>query len=282
MIWIYLARIYGHIVFFMHKHFNIHLPGLGFLCRKIRLEHTMNVNGRKYYFYPKAAGRYSLLVCGRFPEPETHCFFSKILPKIDARIGFIDVGAAVGEMVIDAAGYENVDSVVGFEPDEDLAESCRLSAAINEYDKVKIIPKAVADKAKKVHFRFTRGKGLSGCISEEKGGDTKEILCTTLDDEIKSNSLAYLVLIDVEGAEPFVLRGGTAFIKQNLPLIIFEYNRGEHYQLSEISSVLGPDYQIYRLRDGGYLDENPEGAWNCVAVNKNSAFYPVCQSIVRN
>jgi FkbM family methyltransferase len=282
MIWIYLARIYGHIVFFMHKHFDIHLPGLGFLCRKIRLEYTMNVKGRKYYFYPKAASRYSLLVCGKFPEPETHCFFSKVLPKINAKIGFIDVGAAVGEMVIDAAGYENVDSVIGFEPDEDLAESCRLSAAINEYDKVRIIPKAVADKAKKVYFRFTRGKGLSGSISEEKGCDTEEILCTTLDDEIKSNGLAYLVLIDVEGAEPSVLRGGAAFIKRNSPLIIFEYNRGEHYRLSEISSILGPDYKIFRLRDGGYLDENPEGAWNCVAVNKNSAFYPVCQSIVRN
>jgi FkbM family methyltransferase len=281
MIWVYLARIYGHIVFFMHKHFNIPLPGLGFLCRKIKFEHTINVRGRKYYFYPKAASRYSLLIYGRFPEPETHCFFSKVIPKMNARLGFVDVGAAVGEMVIDAAGYENVESVTGFEPDEDLVKSCRLSAAINEYDKVTIIPKAVAEKAKKVNFKFTRGKGMSGSISEEKTSETEEIVCTTLDNEIQDDNYEYLVLIDVEGAEPLVLSGGREFIKRKRPLIIFEYNNGEHYQLSEISTILGPDYKIYRLKDGGFLDDCFDDVWNCVAVNKNSVFYPVCQSIIQ-
>ncbi len=281
IVWTIFTKLYALVVFFMEKHFSINLPGLGFILRRIKIDHTINVQGRRYYFYSKAASMYSLLIVGKFPEPETHLFFSKIIPRTNTKIGFIDVGAAVGEMVIDVAGYENIDNIIAFEPDMNLAKSCRLSAAINEYDNVTIIPKAVADKIKTVNFRFAKGRGISGSISEKEDNGTEKIVCTTLDNEIQPRSdLEYLVLIDVEGAEPLVLKGGTEFIKRKLPLIIFEYNSGKNCRLSEITAILGLHYEIYRLRNDGHLDSNFDKAWNCVAVCKDSVFHPICQSII--
>jgi len=280
MIWLLLARLYAKVYIVVRNLFGIHLAGLGFICRRIKLEHTINVAGRKCYFYRGAASMYSLLIAGKYAEPETHLFFDKIIPKINSKIGFIDVGAAVGEMVIDVAGYDNVDYVIAFDPDPELAKAIRLSAAINEYDNVTVIAKAVADKVRTVNFRFNRSRGTSGKICEEDDCTTESTICTTLDNEIPENDMPYIVLIDVEGAEFLVLRGGSKFIKNRKPLIIFEYISGRDSNLSEIKHFLGKEYEIYRMREDGFLDDNFDKTWNYVAVHKESVFYPVCQSII--
>jgi len=223
---------------------------------------------------------YSSLIAGEFPEPQTHHFFRKVIPNITSRIGFIDVGVAVGEMVIDAAGYDNVNRVIAFDPDAELAKAIRLSAAINEYDNIKVISKAVADKVKTVNFRFNRYRGTSGKIYEEENSKTEKTVCTTLDKEIEDNDIPYIVLIDVEGAESLVLRGGSKFIKQQQPLIIFEYINGEDNNLPEIRNILGQEYEIYRMRDDGSLEHNLDRTWNCVAVHNESVFYPICRSVI--
>lgn len=280
MIYLLLARIYVRVFYIVKKLFGISLGGLGFICRRIKLEHTINTEGRKYYFYRGAASMYSLLIAGKFPEPQTHHFLRKVIPNITSRIGFIDVGAAVGEMVIDAAGYNNVDHVIAFDPDAELAKAIRLSAAINEYDNIKVISKAVADKVKTVNFRFNRYKGASGKIYEEENSTTEKTICTTLDKEIEDNNVPYIVLIDVEGAESLVLRGGSKFIKRQHPLIIFEYISGKDNNLPEIRNILGQGYEIYRMRDDGALDHNLGRTWNCVAVHNKSIFYPICRTII--
>jgi FkbM family methyltransferase len=223
---------------------------------------------------------YSLLIAGKFPEPETHLLFSRVIPKIKEKLCFIDVGAAVGEMVIDVAGYDNVAHVVGFEPDPDLAKACRLSAAINEYDNISIIPKVVADEIKSVNFKFNRSRGTSGKISEVKNCTTETVVCTTLDNEIPENNLPYILLIDVEGAEFLVLKGAFNFIKRKQPLIIFEYISWRDNNLPEIMDFLGDNYEIYKLDTDGWLNSKLDNTWNCVAVHKNSSFYPICQSII--
>ena len=281
MIYLLLAKLYARLIMIVNKLFGVGMPGLGFLCRRIKLEHTINVKDRKYYFYRGAASMYSTLIAGKFPEPQTHHFFKKVIPKITGRIGFIDVGAAVGEMVIDAAGYDNVDHIIAFDPDPELAKAIRLSAAINEYDNIKVISKVVADEVRAVNFRFNRYRGTSGQISKEEDGTTEKTICTTLDNENEKNDMPYIVLIDVEGAELLVLKGGSKFIGQKRPLIIFEYISGKDNNLPEIRDTLGEGYEIYRMRDDGTLDLNFDKTWNCVAVCKNSVFYPVCQSIIQ-
>ena len=279
MIYLLLAKLYARLIMIVNKLFGVGVPGLGFLCRRIKLEHTINVKGRKYYFYRGAASMYSTLIAGKFPEPQTHRFFKKVIPKITGRIGFIDVGAAIGEMVIDAAGYDNVDHVIAFDPDPELAKAIRLSAAINEFDNIDIIPKAVADEVKTVNFKFNRYRGTSGKICNQEDRTTEKTLCTTLDNENEKKDIPYMILIDVEGAELLVLKGGHKFIQQKRPLIIFEYISGKDNNLPEIRDTLGKGYEIYRMKDDGTLDDNFDKTWNCVAVHKDSVFYEPCRSI---
>jgi hypothetical protein len=75
-------------------------------------------------------------------------------------------------------------------------------------------------------------------------------------------------LIDVEGAELKVMQGGRNFIRNNQPLIIFEYNHvsRRYFTLDEIRKELGEGYHLYRLTATGHLDEDFSTTWNVVAL----------------
>lgn len=96
------------------------------------------------------------------------------------------------------------------------------------------------------------------------------LLDTTLPEILKNS----IILIDVEGAEPLVLRGGASFIKRNNPLIIFEYNQTskKYFHLNDIQEILGKSYSIYRLKNDGDLDQDFSNSWNCVAIPEDSVF----------
>jgi hypothetical protein len=83
-----------------------------------------------------------------------------------------------------------------------------------------------------------------------------------------------LMVIDVEGAEPLVMRGGLQTIRRLRPLIVFEYNyvSRARFKLDEIRELLGDTYEILRLRRDGGLDRKYADAWNCVAVPRGSTF----------
>jgi hypothetical protein len=158
VLWLLIARAYARIVWFAATKLGIRLRGLGFACRRVSLEHVFALGDRKYFFHRPAASMYSTLVGGRSMEPETHLFFARIVPRIPAPLGFVDVGAAIGEMVIDRAGYANVARVVAFDPDPDNAAACRLSACINGFRNVEVREHVVADTARVVHSRANRGR----------------------------------------------------------------------------------------------------------------------------
>jgi hypothetical protein len=83
-----------------------------------------------------------------------------------------------------------------------------------------------------------------------------------------------ILLIDVEGAEPMVIRGGMEFIKQNNPMIIFEFNKvsKKHFNLIDIQNILGESYLIYRIKHDGSLDQDFSNSWNCAAIPANTDF----------
>jgi len=275
------ARAYAYLVWFMAKKLGVWLPGLGFVCRHVRGEHIIRFQERKYLFSPEFGSMYGALIVGKSMEPETHLFFRRVIPQIQENIGFVDVGAAIGEMVIHAAGYRNVDHVIAFDPDPENVMACRRSAAINGFDHVSMRDQVVADEVREMDFELNRGKGTSGRIASGVTAGSQRLISTTLDREIPVSDLPYLVLIDVEGAEILVIRGGAAFIRRHRPLIVFEYITGRDQNLPEVGACLGEKYEIYRLRDDGYLDTDMRRTWNCVAVHQESVFYAVCRSLSR-
>ena len=278
--WLGVARLYALGVWFLAKKLGIWLPGLGFLCRRVDREHVFAALGRQYVFYPPAASMYAALLVGRSMEPETHRFFARVIPQVSADLRFIDVGAAIGEMMLDVAGYPNVVEVVGFDPDPDNVEACRRSARANGFGHIALIEKIVADRVEEVDFRMNRRRGTSGQILDHEDGTTQRLRTTTLDREIQVHPGLYLVLVDVEGAELRVLQGATRFLAATQPLVVFECITGRDRHLESTAAVFGPQYDIYRLRSDGYLDQDMRRTWNCVAVHRTSPFHAICARLV--
>ena len=282
MLWLFLARWYARVLYHLGKRFQLCPPSLGWICRRIHREFVLEVEGCRYVFHPPAASMYSLLIGGRFPEQETHVFFQRILPSAPL-CTFIDVGAAVGEMIADVLRYPAVQAIVGFEPNSDYAEACRRHAKLAGYGGLTMVERVVSDREEVVDFIFNRGHGTSGSIASHPDHRSERVVSTTLDAICADVSGEVLMLIDVEGAELKVISGARNLIDRAHPLIIFEYNEisRKHFQLEQIRSVLGEGYTIHRLRSDGMLDDDLRETWNCVAVFESSVWSGLARGVLK-
>jgi hypothetical protein len=88
--------------------------------------------------------------------------------------------------------------------------------------------------------------------------------------EVLSKKKLQLLLIDVEGAEYEVILGAKNFINKVKPLIIMEYNQisKKFYKITDILSILGENYKVFRLNKFGKLDKELDNTCNVVFVNE--------------
>lgn len=285
MIWIFwlaASYLYAHLYRFLRTYLHINVPGLGWLMREIGRDLVLQVNGIKLYMYSPIAGSNAMQLINHWNEPETHHFLDALLDGFQRPTTFIDVGANIGEMVMDMARKQCVESVHAFEPVGDCVHAMRVSVAINAFENVLIHHTAVSDKIGSVRFHHdVTNPSWSGI--DGSGSAIIEVPTTTLDAEFPNGVQNPILLLDVEGAEKDILVGGVQLIRRERPLIIFEYNyvSRSHFNLAQMLEVLGSEYEIYRLRqDDGLLDDNFKDAWNCVAVHQESPHYARCRSLI--
>jgi|WetSurSiteA1Bulk_404760.scaffolds.fasta_scaffold15978_3 FkbM family methyltransferase len=282
MFWLDIAKTYDKINSIFRAVFKRNLRGVGYLLRKIKRDHVLMFHGQKMFFNHKVAGCYVSLINGKYTETETHLFFRKIIKGLDCHVNFVDVGANVGEFILDLSLYNRVKNIYAFEPHPECAKTCRINVLLNGYDnKVKVIQKILSQDTAPVNFSFNSiAPNASGIVDNVINSET--IYPSTLDIELHDFSLPTILLIDVEGSEPLVMKGGKYFISMNKPLIIFEYNTTskKHFNLNDVKDILGTQYEIYRLRNDGYLDNQFDDTWNCVAVNISSDFYHSAKSLL--
>ena len=262
--------------------FRMNMPGLGWVLRRIREPFTFFMEGKSYHFEPEVAAAYCLLPGGYWNEPETHRFFDLLMEKITTRLIFVDVGASIGEMVIDMAGRPQVQACVAFEPNGPCARAIEKSVQLNSFRNVRVVAKAVSDHAGIGRWEVDdRAPTRSSLIAGNAAIGT-DVELTTLDQELADLAGPVLLLIDVEGAEPQVMRGGRSFIGKNLPLIVFEYNEVSRklFRLEDISAVLPVGYAFYRLRSDGRVDQDFANTWNCVAVHPASDFAAILEALI--
>lgn len=284
MINLLLAKGYNKIASILHRRLGIDLRGQAYLMRRLREERVFQVKGLKFHFNPKIAGAYVRLINGEFSEPETHFFLNKVLNAVDFTLLFVDVGANIGEFAIEMGAHKKVQSVIAFEPYQEVANTCKINVALNELGNVEIIEKALADEVGAVHFRFDEKFPLCSSIIDHDGDNGSCLTASTLDLEIPNYCGEAVILMDVEGAELKVMKGSRRFIERNKPLIIFEHQslNKERYGLGDIRHILGRSYQIFRLRHDGCLDRwTDKRTWNCVAVHEESSFWKSCQELLR-
>jgi FkbM family methyltransferase len=276
-----LARVYSTIYGFFKDKFGVNLRGLGFALRQINTDRVIEVRGRKIFFNHQIAASYGRHLEGKWNEPETHALFDYVIPKLDGSVAFIDVGANIGEFLIDVSKHSKVKDLVGFEPISECCHSIQESMKLNGVDRFLIYQSLVGSKVKSE--RFAIGKTIGGSsvysnISKEAGD---EIAMTTLDKTLSISATHAILLVDVEGYELEVLKGGRNFILSHRPLIVFEYNSvsKQYFLAAEISKVLGNSYDILRLRQDGRLDRLVDSAWTCVAIPDKSLFKEICADL---
>jgi len=277
-----LTKIFVRLYGWVQDRFGIRLRGLGYVLRLNRRDCVFSIRGQAMYFDHRVAAAYGRLVVGSWNEPETHLFLDSVIAAVAGPLAFVDVGASVGEFVIDVARRDNVTRVVAFEPLEECAASLRRSAALNGRSKIEVVPKLVNEDGHPGVLDFDVRRPTASAAGTGVGASRK-IPATTLDQALAGLDGQVVLLIDVEGAEPGVLRGGREFLRRCAPLIIFEYNSvsRKHFNLDDIRDVLGEGYAIYRLTGSGTLDLDFGRSWNCVAVSAASPFMPRCNSLFR-
>jgi FkbM family methyltransferase len=282
MLWFLFARLYSRFCRALSSRFGWRARGLGWFLRRISFDTVISVHGAPVFFDHRVAPCYTWLISGEWNEPETHQFLRAVIASLGDPVRFVDVGANVGEMVVDIARLGNIHEVVAFEPNSACARALRVSAVVGGLQRLKVIERVVKDSPSAASFLVSQ-KAPSGSRIVTNGEPGALILsATTLDVELREANGLTIVLIDVEGSELLVMQGGQQFIGRAQPLLIFEYNElgRAQYTLDAVRSMLGGSYEIYRLGPHGLLDRDLRNTWNCVAVSKDSLFYEACRRLV--
>ena len=258
--------------------------GLGRLLRLSRHDHLFRWEGLQLYFNHRVAGCYdSLLTPGG--ERETHLFLHRVLDAIPLghTVQVVDVGANIGEIALDVARHDRVSTVLAFEPQAECARACAVGAALNHLEhKVSVRPVALSATSGLVRFHVNDISPQASAVVGDAAGDGVAVPASTLDAETGSVAAPCLVKIDVEGWELAVLRGGRQFIDRARPLIVFEYNDlgRARFGLHDVMAALGEGYDVFRLTEAGQLSRAIEQSWNCVAMDRQSAWADACRPLM--
>ena len=272
-----VTKLYSRLHEFIHENFQINIPGLGFLLRQIKKDFSIKFPNGKLWFNHKIADNYGRLINGRFNEKETHLFLNKIFQNRND-YSFVDIGANVGEFMLDySSRKEIVKRVFLFEPQKEQIKALKETIKINNFNHCDLIEKAVSNKTGTLRFNVNSNNTTASGISHDNSSNVI-VETTTIDENFDENtSSPFVFLIDAEGAELSIFQGGRKFIKNNQPLMIFEYNHisKKHFNLEDVKRELGSNYSIYRLRKDGSLDENLINTWNLVAFPNNNSFFKI-------
>jgi FkbM family methyltransferase len=279
------ARLYAYFYLLVKSISGLNIPGLGFLLRKCRSERHLNFLDQKIYFNPVVASEYGLHIINRMIEPESHIFLNRLFDNAGKyqNCCFIEVGANIGAFLIDLSRRSNI-KVLGFEPSLECVEVINRSMQINRRSNYKIYHRLVGDTVAMVPFGSGKNvQGASVHTSCHSGNMVQQIKLDDVDEVISlTGDTLTVLMVDVEGYELNVFKGGLKFIKRIKPLILFEYNHisKKYFSVNSVYSLIGNGYVIYRLRGDAKLDKNLDNSWNCVAVPKGTRFEAMLETFI--
>jgi FkbM family methyltransferase len=214
------------------------------VLRSLRLEPQLNL-------HPETNGEYALL--RRLPS----------LPEIAQYDCVVDIGAHRGEWTVEAMKAFSGSSIRKFvcvEPVPHLAQALRQSFA--GVDEVQIIEAAVSDSTSQSFTMYDVGgtgriypsyrTAQSAGLTHVGSKPVRNIQVRAIaGDELFRDLRPYVIKIDCEGHDFRVLDGLTSVIKENRPLLQFEYSEfwiAAESRLSEAVRLLsGLNYNLYRL-----------------------------------
>lgn len=166
---LWFARFYSQFFGFCHDYLGFNPKGLGMVLRNLGDFAVLDVEGLKIILHPSIGTSYARLLGGAWNEPETHVFVKRVAPVLGPAV-FIDIGANIGEMVVDFARLPAFASLVAYEPDPVCADIIRANAAINHVANVAVITAGVSSKASKAYLSGGRDTASPIEHGQEAGG----------------------------------------------------------------------------------------------------------------
>jgi FkbM family methyltransferase len=203
---------------------------------------------------------------GRPPEPQWDAVrsegqtMSKIFKKlITPTTNCIDIGCHLGSVLNELRRTAPKGRHMAFEP-----TPYKFAWLKAKYPDVDVRPEALSDQAGKAKFYYLPDH--SGCSGLQQQGDASwrresfEVQCVRLDDIVDGRDIGF-IKIDVEGAEPLVIRGAERTIRKWQPHIVFEcsiaglknFSCPPEAMHNYLTSDLG--YDIFILHE--WLEEKP-------------------------
>jgi len=151
--------------------------------------------------------------------------------------------------------------VFAFEPDP--LNQAALAANLESMglgDHATVMPYALGNASGQVPFAGTGT--VTSQVTTEDTGSTVE--CRRLDD-IEWPMTPTYIKMDIEGAEPEALAGGSELLRRHQPVLaICTYHRSEHlWQIPDLIRSIAPEYHVFLRR---YAEECWEGV--CYAIPK--------------
>ncbi|MGH2508620.1 MAG: FkbM family methyltransferase, partial [Ktedonobacteraceae bacterium] len=175
---------------------------------------------------------------------------------------FFDVGAHVGQYALLAAPIVGITGQVhAFEPDPETFVVLNQNAEVNHLDNVYCVNAALAANEGQVTF-YLSGPACMGTNSLRENnyssGKQLNVLCTTLSAYALKRNIhqVHAMKIDAEGAEYDILASSSAFLQNNPPLLLLEFNaealgRFGHTNDDLARLLSSMTYSLFRIEVGG-------------------------------
>ena len=212
-------------------------------------------------------------------EIEGHFIYDNFITDGDT---IFDIGGNVGLHSSYFTRKNKNSKIYTFEPLPENAAYLRKLIALNKFDNIHLVEKAVSTKTGTVFFDRDKNNH-QGHISEATSDLSVQV--TTLDDFIEQQQvIPNFIKIDVEGFEGDVLDGYIKNISKSFPFIIIEIHSMEQSRrVGEFFRVL--PYSIFRLVDHKEwnhskqlipiknisIDHNaPDGLWGVILAIPNA------------
>ena len=183
---------------------------------------------------------------------------NQLLDNINEKASVLDVGANLGVFTTNAARHINVSSVYAIEPGWDTFNHLLQNLKIQGVsDKCKVINAAVSDTIGKIDLYSGNGMSETFNILGNKTGETKlnTVDCVTLDYLLELLDTTFdIIKIDVEGAEIFVLKGGSEAISKSQAAMLEIHTNNTFNEMLQLAKQ--NNWNVFCLKNLHSMDLN--------------------------
>lgn len=166
----------------------------------------------------------------------------------------IDIGANYGLYTLSSAKKIGVEGMLwAFEPTGSVAECLRESINENKFQNIDLIQAGLSNRVGEAKLSINPNAELNSLNTPiNENGNFETIELKTLDSSMVEYNWHNIdfVKLDAEGEEVRILEGGSKFLADNSPVIMYELKHGEQVNLSLINKFKEYGYNSYYLIPG--------------------------------